>query len=610
MQLSTSRPGSPSVRAFMTRPAIVATVLAALLGGAGGYFAATTMPTEHTATSTILLNPLEGNAFRPSGSGEDLINLTTEAEVMRSDAVVGAVAASLPWVADPTEMLGALTVSVVTNTQILRVAFTDEDPDHAVAAAQSFAQTFLEFRQIRAQASIDEQRTLLGDQITARQEELTSLAGQLAAADPDSSDATLLNARIQTLTSQLTQLNAQVADLAATTLDPGQVVVLATLEPQGLLSLAALLPLVGAAAAAALAVGVAFLRWHRNWLVRHVGDLASLHLRTLAVLPDVPMTLSPWDEGLPTEIQDIRRRVLSYLSGESHHMVLMASAEPASTTLSVPLARAMGRAGLRTILVDTTTRLHLPGGTTPTTGTLSQLIRGRGDVEPTLLEGSDGVLVLPTGGDLDPAALALRGAAVDDAFRQLAARCDLIILHADDADSELGRVMAAAARHVVLEARLHETHAAALRSVVGACYSSGATLLGVVAIDTEVRHGIGSWTLARRAGHAAVPAGTTRSPQPPAAAPEDPAAETQSDDVDAERAEADRADGAAVTEEAREDGPHRGVATTPVPDEDPATDGRPEPDDDRTSTGDAVAVGAGDDRRQMTPSAVPRVSRG
>jgi len=596
----------------MTRRAVVATVIAAALGGVGGYLAAGSLPAVSTATSTILLNPLEGNAYRPGGSGEDLINLTTEAQVMRSDAVVEAVATSLAWAGDPRDLLAGVSVSVLTNTQILKVTFEDEDPDRAVAAAQSFAETFLEFRTTRAQASIDAQRGLLEDQITVRQEELTGLATELAAAEAGGSEATLLSARIQTLTSQLTTLNAQVADLAATTLDAGQVVVLATLEPASPLSLAALLPFAAAGLAGALVIGAAFVRWHRNWPVRSTSDLTSLHLRTLAVLPDVPMTLSPWDEGLPAEIPDLRRRVLSYLSGESHHMVLMASAEPASTTLSVPLARAMGRAGLRTILVDTTTRLHLPGGATPTTGTLSQLIRGGADVEPTLLEASDGVLVLPTGSELDPAALALRGPAVDEVFRQLSARCDLIILHADDADSELGRVMAAAARHVVLEARLHETHAAALRSVVSACYTTGATLLGVVAIDTDVRHGIGPWTLARRAGHATVPSGVPRTAgqdTAAAGAAAGPYVETPSDEGDPDQAEPDRP--VAAPAPADDAGSPEGAGEAPPSRQDRGDDPRSDPADD-TGTGadDSISVGARGDGRQVTSSAVPWVSRG
>lgn len=257
----------PARRLLTPRRAAVVLV-ATMLGAAGGWFAAGALPPEHTAEATILLNPLEGNAFRPGGNGEDLVNLQTEAEVMRSDAMATAVAEAMPGEQEPAALLGKLEATVVTNTQILQVAFTARSAATAATGAQTFAEEYLLFRSQRAEASLTRQSEVLDQQIAQREEELDTLAAELAAADEGSPQATLLSARLQTVTAQLTQLSASRADLAATTIDPGQIVANATPVDPGPLTPALLLPLaggllVGAAAAAAL------------WL-RHRARLAPL----------------------------------------------------------------------------------------------------------------------------------------------------------------------------------------------------------------------------------------------------------------------------------------------------------------------------------------------
>lgn len=486
----TPRPALPRHwLSFLTRRAVVAATLVAVAAGLVGHALVSRLPVLHAATATILINPLEGNAYRPGGSGEDLINLTTEAEVLRSDAVAERVAEAMPGVQEPEALLGALDVAVLTNTQILELTFTDEDADVAVTGAQTFADQFLEYRVARAQASITDQTNLLGAQISKREDELSALAAELATVDPDSSQATLLDARMQTITAQITQLTAQVADLAATTLDPGQAVAYATVDAAGPLSPQVIVPAAAALLGAAGVLGLAFIWSLRNWRVRRPRDLAALDVAVLAVVREETAVLSPWDEPVQAELAELRRSLLPQFSGEARRAVLVAAARPSATTASVAIARAAGQAGLDVIVVDTTTHLRMPGDTAVEGGTFAELLNARSDVEPTLVPGPDNVRALATGAPLDPVALSLRGASITEVLHTLWLTSDLVVLHADRVDTDLGRALAAACHNVVLETPLGVTHAAGVRSAAEACSDVGARILGAVVVEPVVEAG-------------------------------------------------------------------------------------------------------------------------
>ena len=74
---------------------------------------------DHTAQASILVSPLDGNPYYPSGRGDDLINLETEAQLMKSDPVANAVAERIGDPGSTADMLSGLSVSVPANTQIL-----------------------------------------------------------------------------------------------------------------------------------------------------------------------------------------------------------------------------------------------------------------------------------------------------------------------------------------------------------------------------------------------------------------------------------------------------------------------------------------------------------
>ena len=83
-------PRRAALVAALRRSAILILVLVAT-GTALGVAAGLRRAEDHTARASILVSPLDGNPFYPSGRGDDLINLETEAQLVTSDSV------ARPW---------------------------------------------------------------------------------------------------------------------------------------------------------------------------------------------------------------------------------------------------------------------------------------------------------------------------------------------------------------------------------------------------------------------------------------------------------------------------------------------------------------------------------
>src|SRR5699024_10528376 len=124
---------------------------------------------DYTAQASILIVPLDGNPFSASGSGDDLVNLQTEAQLVKSDAVAELVRKDLNSPVPLDVLRDGLTVSVPPNTQVLTVAYTSADRSIALARAQSFAESYLDYRHTRAESMIKSQAASIDDRIAKRE---------------------------------------------------------------------------------------------------------------------------------------------------------------------------------------------------------------------------------------------------------------------------------------------------------------------------------------------------------------------------------------------------------------------------------------------------------
>lgn len=376
-------------------------LIASLVVASALFFSARQTP-EYESETRILVNPANLTVFRP---GTIVIpsreNLGTEKELVASEPVALLVAEELGL---PTTegLIEGLQVDVVTDTEILEVAYRHTSPETAQARSQAFAEAYLEFR--RQQALEDLLAATEADRrnLAQLEERLASVEEELARVENEAQRASLETDRAL-LEADIAQIEQDLPD--ADEVRVGQIVVpapvpLAPVSPDhvrnGLLAV-----FVGLA----LGVGVAFLRERLDDRLRGRGDLeARAQAPVLAVIPRVASWRKPKQTPLisvsepkssPAEAYRTLRTALSYLAAqEGVRTVLVTSphTDEGKTATTANLGVALANAGKRVVVVGgdlRKPRLHRFFGL-PNEGGLSVALQREGNgqrpVVPTEVE--------------------------------------------------------------------------------------------------------------------------------------------------------------------------------------------------------------------------------
>src|SRR5829696_9237733 len=131
------------------RRGLILTVVLCIVGAAVGALVGQRMSTVLVANATILVNPLDGNPFSTKGSGDDLENLETEAQLIQSNDVARMVQKREGKAAPIPDILAGLEVSVPPNTQILEIDYASRASAVSLSRAQWFAEEYLAYREGR-----------------------------------------------------------------------------------------------------------------------------------------------------------------------------------------------------------------------------------------------------------------------------------------------------------------------------------------------------------------------------------------------------------------------------------------------------------------------------
>lgn len=461
------------------------TVIGAVLGAGAGLAARE----PQVATAVILLNPLDGNAFYPSTRGEQLVNLNTEAQVLRSDAVAKSVPGRKG--ASVEELLGQVSVVVPVNTQILQVSYTNADPSVAVSRAQGFAESYLAYREARASDSVTSKVDGLKEEVATYQKELSDLTARLARATAGSAEAGLLLTQVQTVSTQISQLNAQLGDVTTTPLYPGQVITPARLQNGSFLSMPVLLTLAGAVAGLALALALAFVRSHPKSakVVRSSAEIKAFKIPTIASHPGHDGSPAPVFSKKPApDIPGLRQFSAYILDFTRHHrsnvILVSTTAKDAAQPLSaVSMAWSLAEAGIKTLVVDTTGRLVMPPLVRADHPGLADLLAERPALDDALVTLAPNLQVLGRGSReaasgsfrVTPRLLGLIGS--------LAHRADVVLVVSGPMLSANSRLLASTFKSAVVEIAYGSTAIAELHDTVEVCRDLSVTVLGAVVLD-------------------------------------------------------------------------------------------------------------------------------
>ncbi|WP_181310260.1 hypothetical protein [Nocardioides campestrisoli] len=444
----------------------VAVCLLGLL--AGGWYGAR-RAAYHEATAVVLISPLAGNAFSPDGTGSDLVNLETEAQLVRSNSVADDVLADLGLSLSPAELLETVSVEVPPNTQILRISAEDKDPDRALSAAQAFAESYLDFRRARALAASSSLAEQVAEQVAERQKELNRRSRDLAAQAPDSPGALLLRQQILDINTQLVQLRAQLSALQATRAEPGEVVTPAALPETGLLGERELMAGLGLLVGVGGSLGVAAVRARRDGRVRSVDDLAEVGV---PVLGEVSAT----DDGDDLTTAGLRSGILAALPQRPLVLALVSAGR--EVHVADGLARSMARARYEAVLVELTSGAgHREG--------VSDLVLDRASVDDVLVPVTSHLSRVVPGRMPERLPDLLGSPDMGAALTEMGKRADVVVLEAGSAHEPWSQAVVRHSHGVLLEVHADSTTLKDISAARSMIWSSGGQVVGLVLVHQQ-----------------------------------------------------------------------------------------------------------------------------
>ena len=437
---------------------LVLTVLGAGLGVA----AALQRAEQHTAEASILVTPLEGNPFSPTGRGDDLVNLETEAQLVASETVARDVATRVGESESASTMLHGLSVSVPANTQILTISYNAGSDAVAVRRAQGFADAYLDFRKARSEQIVRARTERIQSQINDQNASLASLLAK-SSIEKNTARKSLLQEQIRGTTAQITQLRAQLTDLQTGAADPGQVITPASAKGGQSLTGTLLFAVIGALLGLAIGLLIVVVRARAENRLHHADDVAPSGLPLLGDISnrevgDVNTAVASPDAaggGIGQGLQSLRVAVLSR-ERRRPARILYAAAEQGSGAprTALGLAYAAAASSLNTILVDAT------GGRGEITRSLglesspgfTDVLVGAVTTEAGIAKVTDHLMVLPAGTPDPRADDLLTGPLVAEVFDHLDRLADIVIIATGPMASARSRALAMVSDSTVLEA--------------------------------------------------------------------------------------------------------------------------------------------------------------
>lgn len=248
---------------------------ALVLGLVLGVVAFSTSDPTFSATSRVQVKPVLADPLDPT-SDKAVVDIATEQDLVKSDAVADAVRKELGLEVDNRTLLRQVAVTSKEESLVLEITFEAAGADEAMDGANAFADAYIAQRRADAAGTIETRLATIRQQI-----DFTRLALNDARISGD-------QAAIAEFQTQLNSLNTSYAAITAIdTADVGRVVRRVTTPPEAVLSKMALGKSVGVVGLCLLAgLGVAF-------VVDRSDSLGGGRRRIAQILPGANVRLLP-----------------------------------------------------------------------------------------------------------------------------------------------------------------------------------------------------------------------------------------------------------------------------------------------------------------------------
>jgi capsular polysaccharide biosynthesis protein/Mrp family chromosome partitioning ATPase len=457
--------------------AVAAGILLGLVAASLVFVAA---PKRYVATCQVLVLPLRTDLTPVSNTGAlTVINLDTEAQIVRSATVLESVQRELGGTPSAARLAADISVTAPANTTILELAFPGRTPREAQRGAAAFAHAYLKNRTAEGAEVVAARKRSLQINIDALRTELQRVA-PVAEFSQSPVDRALAEARRDLLMRQLNSYTSRFQRISTTPLDPGRIIREPALPTSPESPVLELVGPSGLVAGLLLGLGLAALRDRTD---RRLRGRRPAELAPLLGAVDPPGASATVTGPSFEKSRRIANQLLLALEQDPELrvvVVLPIGADPG--VLTAQLAVVLARAGRETLLIPTQRNAPVAASIVAAAG------------EPRLELGAATDL-------LDDLALADRVRPVLDAARR---EDDVVLVEAPPIGGSDAQTLASWSDGVIVAFQPGQTRRSELADAVRQLDRVGARVLGSVVIEPVSRF--------RKRGE---PAAGTPAPQAP-----------------------------------------------------------------------------------------------
>ena len=488
-------------------------ILGPLAGGAFGWMVASQTEPVYQADAKLLLDrsSVGGTSESPGGDYNDILaaeRLTqtfgqlVETRVVLNDALARMGDAAGGLTADDLE--AALTVTVVTDTQIIQIEATDSNPERAALIVNSVSEAFIEqSASIRPDLST-ENSTALQESIDDIVVDMETTQEQIAELESSEDAATAgVQAQLRDLRTLLGEYQSRHAELieiqqrmeisAAASGVLVQAVDPAAAPETPISANSAFTVFLGILGGLGVAGGIVFILGYADNTIKEPAAMQRVTRRsTLGLIPQFSHperfeALTNMGVQSAEAFRTLRTNLQFTTVGKVVRSITVTSARPGdgTTTTAAYLAMVLAQGGQRVILVDADLRnpsLHRMAGL-PNRSGLTDLLLGDS------MEHIDGHLrttdirelqILTTGPIPPNPADLLNSQRMEDLVRHLELRADLVIFDCPSLQYADALILSGMASGSLLVASANKTHSNDLAEAVAALEQAGKPIFGTV----------------------------------------------------------------------------------------------------------------------------------
>ena len=377
-------------------------------------------------------------------------NLETEGELVSSEPVAQRVAQDLDTNESPSELLDGLSVDSVIDSEVLVIRYTSPDPRFARAAADSFSQSYIDYRVDEALEGLLAAEEAIQQRVDSLREQLADTASEIDEANRlnDTETATTLESEQGVLIARLGVLQQQLDDVQpdrAIRLGGGSIIEAAEVPSSPSSPKHVQSGVVAAALGLALGIGLAFLRERLDDSFRGRTDVVrALQAPALATIPRFKsskkkryqLTSLTEPHASSSEAYRSLRTNIQFLATERETKVLLVTSPGAGegkTVTSANLSVAFAQAGNAVVLISADLRrptVESYFGVESGLGLSDWLLKGEQPIWDILKAPADvpNLRVLPAGTIPPNPAELLSSSRMVELIGELKTRADLIII--------------------------------------------------------------------------------------------------------------------------------------------------------------------------------------